>query len=356
MTASLSFSFDSFEVPDALAAHAPPEADGRRRDEVRMLVGYRTPCRFEHRRFADLAEVLQPGDLLVVNTSATLPAALDGVDPATGGAVVVHLSTHLGGEHWTVEPRAGDGRLPKAPGRGHEGRASGRVIELAEGGRLELVAPYRGSWRLWVARLRLPRPALAFLTAYGRPIRYDYVDRRWPLDAYQSVYALHPGSAEMPSAGRPFTAELVTRLVASGVEIAPILLHCGVASLEGGEPPYPERLRVTPETARRVNAAKAAGGRVVAVGTTAVRALESAFDPRRGEVVADEGWTELVLTPERGALVVDGLLTGWHEPGSSHLALLQAVAGAELVDACYRGALQGGYRWHEFGDSNLLLP
>lgn len=194
-----------------------------------------------------------------------------------------------------------------------------------------------------------------YLRAYGRPIRYGYVTRDWPLPAYQTVFATEPGSAEMPSAGRPFTTELVTRLVTAGVVVAPVTLHTGVASLERPEPPYPEWFAVPPVTARLVNQARRAGSRVIAVGTTAVRALETAAGPDRS-VRPASGWTDLVVTPDRGVWVVDGLLTGFHEPQTSHLQLLVAVAGAQLVARCYAEAVAGDYRWHEFGDLNLLLP
>ena len=139
----------------------------------------------------------------------------------------------------------------------------------------------------------------AYLADHGHPIRYGYVPREWPLDAYQTVFATEPGSAEMPSAGRPFTPELITRLVAAGVQIAPIVLHTGVSSLERHEAPYPERYAVPETTARLVNATRWWGGRVIAVGTTVVRALETVAD-EAGAIAAGEGWTRLVVTPERG--------------------------------------------------------
>jgi S-adenosylmethionine:tRNA ribosyltransferase-isomerase len=159
----------------------------------------------------------------------------------------------------------------------------------------------------------------------------------------------------MPSAGRAFTPELVTELVASGVVIAPIVLHTGVSSLEEGEPPYPEAFRVPAATAGLVNAVRTWGGRVVAVGTTVVRALESAAD-ESGCVAPRQGWTDLIVTPERGVRAVDGLLTGWHARASSHLQLLEAVAGRTLLEASYRSALRERYLWHEFGDLHLVLP
>jgi S-adenosylmethionine:tRNA ribosyltransferase-isomerase len=343
-----------FELPPGLEASAPPEARGLRRDDVRLLVTWRSTGAVDHRRFRDLPDVLAPGDLLVVNTSRTLPAAVDGRH-ADGSPVVVHLSTDLGAGRWVVELRMPAGRGATVPcGCGR----AGERLDLAGGATAELLAPYLPSGprpRLWVADLRTPGPALAWLEANGRPIRYGYVPEPWPIDAYQNVYALVPGSAEMPSAGRAFTPELVTRLVAGGVAVAPIVLHTGVASLEAGEAPYPEPYTVPPATARLVNATRDGGGRVVAVGTTVVRALETVAGPD-GTVVPGEGWTDVVVTPERGVRAVDGLLTGLHEPRASHLAMLEAVAGRPVLERAYAEALAGGYLWHEFGDLHLILP
>ena len=207
-----------------------------------------------------------------------------------------------------------------------------------------------------------PHPAVdlvATMAAAGRPIRYPYVPCDWPLDSYQSVFATEPGSAEMPSAARPFTTRIVTRLVSNGVAIAPITLHTGVSSLEAGERPYTERYRVPAATAAAVNATHQGGGRVIAIGTTVVRALETVTD-RAGTVHPGEGWTDLVVAPTpdlgRGVRAVDGLLTGWHEPAATHLAMLEAIAGQELLVAAYESAFAAGYRWHEFGDSHLIVP
>ncbi|MGY2062996.1 S-adenosylmethionine:tRNA ribosyltransferase-isomerase, partial [Nocardia gipuzkoensis] len=182
----------------------------------------------------------------------------------------------------------------------------------------------------------------------------SYVRQRWSPDYYRTVFGREPGSAEMPSAGRPFTHSLVTDLVAAGITVAPITLHTGVSSPETGEPPGPERYAVAAVTAELVDATHARGGRVIAVGTTVTRALESAADPS-GRVRPSAGWTDLVLHGDRPARTVDALITGWHEPGASHLHLLEAVAGAERVHAAYRAALETGYLWHEFGDTALLF-
>jgi S-adenosylmethionine:tRNA ribosyltransferase-isomerase len=330
-----------FTLPAELEAHEPPEARGLPRDGVRLLVGWRGTGTMEHHRMADLPSLLRPGDVLVVNTSATLPAAVPTVD---GTGLVVHFSTERPDGTWLVELRRGAGGKATLP---YPGGANGVHYRLRGGGTVRLRSSY-STGRLWVADVE-PGDVLDYLHRFGRPIRYGYVNRSWPLPYYQTVFATEPGSAEMPSAGRPFSPELVTRLVAAGVLVVPIVLHTGVASAEAHERPYPERFEVPPTTARVVADAKRAGGRVIAVGTTSVRALESAADGQRG-------WTDLVITPERGVRVVDGLLTGLHEPRASHLDMLAALAGRDLLQRCYEEALAHAYLWHEFGDLNLLLP
>jgi S-adenosylmethionine:tRNA ribosyltransferase-isomerase len=354
-----------FDLPADLSATEPPEASGRRRDAVRLLASWRHSGEVTHHRFADLPDLLAPGDVVVVNTSGTLAAAVP-AERAGGSQLEVHVSTRLpgapaappGAEPWVVElrtPLAGGASAP------HRSATAGEVLALPGGATAEVVSAWPPSWpaaagsRLWLAVLRTPAPVPAWLERHGRPIRYRYVDRDWPLDVYQTVFATEPGSVEMPSAARPFTPEVVTRLVARGVDVAPLLLHCGVASLEEGERPYAEQYRVPAHTARRIEVARANGGRVIAIGTTVVRALETVVD-EGGSVHPGAGWTELVVTPERGVRAVDGLVTGWHEPAASHLLLLEAVAGRPLLEASYTAALAEGYRWHEFGDSHLILP
>ena len=332
-----------FALPLALEAHEPPEARGSTRDGVRLLVGERSGGTVRHHRFTELPTLLRAGDVLVVNTSATLPAAV----PVADGPLTVHFSTENDDGSWLVElrRRAGKATAPYPDG------SAGRRYPLAGGGAVTLREPYSAG-RLWRADIDTAGAASVhdLLYADGRPIRYGYVRRRWPLSAYQTVFGLHPGSAEMPSAGRPFTHALVTRLVAAGVLVVPVLLHTGVASPEAHERPYPERFSVPPSTARIVARARTDGGRVIAVGTTVVRALESAADGPA------QGWTNLVVTPQRGVRVVDGLLTGLHEPRASHLDMLAAIAGTPLLERSYAAALEAGYLWHEFGDVHLLLP
>ena len=338
-------------------ADRPAEARGASRDDVRLLVA--RPGGLTHRRFADLAEELDPGDLVVVNNSATVAGQLDVVD-AGGRPRVAHLATPLSDGTWVVELRTAPD-ADRAVLDAEPGLVLTAVPEHDAPVRLELLAPYphegssptgHGSrlWRAWPSG-----PLERQVLRHGRPIAYGYLDRRYPLDAYQSVFSRVPGSAEMPSAGRPFTASLLAALVARGVVVAPITLHTGVSSQEAGEAPQPERFEVTGATARQVDLTRAAGGRVVAVGTTVTRALESAVDGT-GRVVARSGWTERVVTPRQRPEVVTGLVTGWHDPQASHLLLVEAVAGAELAQRAYDEAVRAGYWWHEFGDAGLFLP
>jgi S-adenosylmethionine:tRNA ribosyltransferase-isomerase len=350
----------SFRIPDGGEAGTPVElerADGRigsdARADVRLMVAHRRDRHLSHERFTDLPSALEPGDVLVVNNSAVVPAALDarGFD---GTAIRLHLSTEQPGGFWVVEPRR-----PAGAGTERFAGIPPTHLVLAGGGRAELLAPYptgipRAEARLWLARLDLPRPTLEHVSSHGQPIRYAHTRGAWPIEAYQSVFSRVPGSVEMPSAARPFTHALVTDLVVRGVVVAPVTLHTGVSSQEAGEPPYAERFAVPAATASLVTAARREGRRVIAVGTTVVRALETTAD-ERGRSHPGSGWTELVVTPERGVRVVDGLITGWHEPESSHLAMLEAIAGGDLLAASYAAAVAEGYRWHEFGDSHLIL-
>jgi S-adenosylmethionine:tRNA ribosyltransferase-isomerase len=330
-----------------VSAVALPAPIGRPQPEqdTALLVASAAEGSLTHARFDELGRYLADGDLLVVNNSLTLaaavPARLDRV------AVELHLSTPAEEGGWLVELRTCDLLPLAAP-------PAGARIELPGGAHATLLAPYRGSVRLSVAELHLGEPAPGYLARHGRPIRYRHADRERPIADYQTIFAAVPGSAEMPSAARPFTADLVADLVARGVMVAPVTLHAGVSSLEAGEEPYPERFRVPWTTARLVNAVHAWRGRVIAVGTTVVRALETVAYPG-GVVRPGAGFTDLIVTPERGLRAVDGLLTGWHEPESSHLRLLEAVAGRELLERSYRVARGHGYRWHEFGDSHLIL-
>jgi S-adenosylmethionine:tRNA ribosyltransferase-isomerase len=369
-----------FRDTDDLTAAAPPEARGLPRDAVRLLVAADTdegPV-VSHTTFDRIGEHLRPGDLVLVNNSATVAAEVDAWLEHRG-PVVVHVATELDDCTWVVElrtspdasravldahagdevtlwgtSRAGrrDARTSHRPGRRPEPEV-----------RLRLVSAYpepgssptgRGN-RLWRATARGSCDLAPHLEQHGRPIAYGYLDRRYPLAAYQTVFGTVPGSAEMASAGRPFTTDLVTALVAGGVLVAPVTLHTGVSSQEAGEAPQPERFAVSAPTASLVNHVRDRGGRVVAVGTTVTRAIESATDVA-GVVHPSAGWTDVVISPDRPARVVDGLVTGWHNPDASHLLLVESVAGPALTQRAYDAAVAERYAWHEFGDAGLFLP
>jgi S-adenosylmethionine:tRNA ribosyltransferase-isomerase len=351
-----------FILPAELEADAPPEARGLARDEVRLMVSQQSTDQITHTQFRQIGQFLNAGDLLVINTSGTMNAALH-TTRSDGTVLEIHLSTHLPADLWTVELRSYHEHTTKP----FYGAQAGEVLQLEGGGQVTLHRPYlinnaadplASRSRLWLATLQLPtteRTLQAYLTRYGFPIRYGYVKEQWPLEYYQTVYATEVGSAEMPSAGRAFTSNLITQLVAQGVQVAPLLLHTGVASLENHEPPYEEWYRVSSETARLVNQTKAAGKRVIAVGTTVIRALETVTDAS-GTVHPGEGWTRVIVTPQRGIRSVHALLTGLHEPRASHLLMLEALAPREHLKKAYQEALAQGYLWHEFGDLHLLLP
>ena len=334
-----------FARPKPLEATVPPEARGLARDEVRLLVTSGRSS--QHRTFRDLPGLLSPGDLLVVNESATLAASLPVRGPA--GEFLLNMCTHYGDGIWLAEPRwavGAPGPVPLSPG-----------VPLDSGSvRFFPIGQFPGIDRLWF--FRSEGDVTAAMDGFGRPIRYGYVANSFPLDAYQTVFSRVPGSAEMPSAGRPFTRRGLRELRVRGVGVAPVVLHAGVSSLEGEPdssempPLYPEPFEITKATADRVNATHQAGHRVIAVGTTVVRALETAWDGCA--VVPRHGFTRLTVGPGHPVRSVDGLITGLHDPRTSHLALLFAFAGADRVRAAYRDAVEQGYLWHEFGDSHLI--
>jgi S-adenosylmethionine:tRNA ribosyltransferase-isomerase len=328
-----------FELPASLEAREPPEARGLARDQVRLMVSHLDDDSVSHHRFFELPDLLRAGDLLIANDSATVAAALTAYR-TDSTEIALHVSTHLPGDLWVVEPR--NARV-----------CAGEVLHLKDDASATLLLPYQDSQRLWIAHF--DRDVLQLMARHGRPITYSYVHGRWPLQMYQTVYAGPPGSAEMPSAGRAFTPDVLAELAHRGIGFVTLTLHTGVASLELHERPYAEEYWVPELTARAVRAARADGRRVIAVGTTVVRALESAFDVGSGDVVATHAWTDLVITPERGVRVVDSLLTGLHEPKATHLAMLEAIAGRRHLETTYAAALKAGYLWHEFGDLHLIL-
>jgi S-adenosylmethionine:tRNA ribosyltransferase-isomerase len=332
--------------PPELQATAPAEARGQRRDDARLLV---STCKgHTHAHFRDLAQFFSPGDLLVVNESATVAASL----PARSslGNFIVNLATEYGGGLWLAEPRWSSSQPGPLP------LSAGDAVEIA-GIPARLVTPYPGLPRLWY--VHADGNLKTVMARVGKAIRYGYVTEEYPLSDYQTVFARVPGSAEMPSAAYPFTQRVVDDLQARGVEIARLVLHTGVSSLEVEEevveehPLYPEPFSVPAATADAVNRARSEGRRVIAVGTTVVRALETAFDGQYMQAM--QGFTRVYIHPRRGVRAVDGLITGLHDPVTSHLAMLYSVASQRLIREAYAEAVREGYLWHEFGDSHLIL-
>lgn len=338
----------SFDLPPAQVASAPPEVRGSGRDDVRLMVFSALSGSLIHTGFRRIGDHLREGDALVINVSATMAYALAALTPDET-AVRVHLSVPQPDGLWSVEVRTPRG-VGSAPGPS----LSPQTLHLEGGGSIHLLAQDLRTPRLWRASLELPLDLSPYLQRHGQPIRYGEGGEPWPLRDYQTVYATEPGSAEMPSAGRPFTHEILVELAAAGATLVPVVLHSGVSSFETGELPGAERFRVSPSAAAVVNALREQGGRVIAVGTTVLRALESAGN-EDGSLRAAEGYTDLVVSSDRGVRTIDGLLTGWHEPGASHLSIIESVAGGDGARRMYEAALGTGYLWHEFGDSSLIL-
>ncbi len=346
----------NFQLPNHLKCAKPTELRGIARDEVKLMVSWQHNNHIKHNIFRNIGNYLKAGDTLVVNTSGTLKAALP-IQLPNGNTGRVHLSTKLQKNQWVVEIR----EIRDNATHRHKKAYAGQSFQLPEDGEFRLLRPFYKNndhfahLNLWVAQFDLNTAVPAFLKKYGTPIRYDKVDQQYPIEYYQTIFAQHPGSAEMPSAGRAFTPQLVKQLIAKGIQFAPVLLHTGVSSLEEGEKPYPEYYEVSPLSADLINAAKTRGGRIIAVGTTAIRTLESIVD-EAGKVQAGSGWTDLYLTPDYQMKVVDGLLTGFHEPKASHLSILESVSSLSHLEYSYPAALKEGYQWHEFGDLHLILP
>src|SRR6266542_5586722 len=343
----------SFTLPPELAAEEPPERRGIARDEVRLMVIDRASGHIEHTRFDHFGEFLRAGDLLVFNSSRTLPASLSGC-VEQGPCIEIRLAEHLPDDSWLalLLCQRGD---PFSCGLRPE-----MQVDLGQGLTATVHERDEQIPRLW--KLSFSKRGSELINAFyrvGRPVRYEYVSAPWGLDYYQTVYAREPGSAEMPSAGRAFTWKLLFELRRGGIEMAYIILHTSLSSylddeLDAQHLASEEEYFVSSSAAEKINRSHERGGRVIAVGTTVVRTLESAADAT-GIIQPGHRYTRLRITARHVLKAVDGLLTGLHEPEASHLDLLTAFLPAETIRSAYEEAVERNYLWHEFGDLNLIL-
>lgn len=343
----------TFTLPQELAAKEPAERRGIGRDGVRLIVIDRTQNnKVTHTKFDRLNDFLLPGDLLVFNSSRTLPASLKGCE-ANGTCLEVRLAHKLPDNSWLALLLCQQGE-PFSCGLRNQ-------MELNFGLGLTAKVEKRDSHihRLWQIRFNHQDTELIdLLYRLGQPVRYSYVSAPWDLDYYQTVYAVEPGSAEMPSAGRAFTWKLLFDLKRKGIETTNIVLHTGLSSymddeLDARHPASEEEYFISDVAAEKINRARNRDRRIIAVGTTVVRALESAVD--RGKVTARHGYTRLHINAHHQLKAVDGLLTGMHEPEASHLDLLTAFLPARQIKDAYTQAVAQQYLWHEFGDLNLIV-
>ncbi|HEY3130410.1 MAG TPA: S-adenosylmethionine:tRNA ribosyltransferase-isomerase [Acidobacteriota bacterium] len=344
----------SFTLPPELSAKEPPERRGIARDQVRLMVIERATGCLEHTSFDRLGEFLRAGDLLVFNSSRTLPAALNGCAVQGGPCMEVRLAEHLPDDSWLALLLCEDGDPFSC------GLRPGMQINFGQGLTATVHERDQRIPRLWkLSFSQYGTELMNTLYRLGRPIRYEYASAPWGLDYYQTVYAREPGSAEMPSAGRAFTWKLLFDLQRRGVEVAYIVLHTGLSSymddeLDAQHPSSEEEYYVSQTAAEKINCAHERGSRVIAVGTTVVRALES-IAAETGRVHEAHGYTRLRITAHHALKAVDGLLTGLHEPEACHLDLLTAFLPARKIQEAYTEAVRRKYLWHEFGDLNLIL-
>ena len=344
----------TFVLPEELSAKEPPERRGISRDQVRLLVIDRATGRIEHSRFDKINKYLRGGDLLVFNSSRTLPASLSGCGAGHGPCMEARLAERLPDGSWLALLLCEQGDPFGC------GLRAGMQIEFAEKLAATVLERDTNIPRLWRLRFSISGTELVDLIyRLGKPIRYEYVSAPWDLDYYQTVYATEPGSAEMPSAGRAFTWKLLLELKRRGIDTAYVVLHTGLSSYMDDEldrlhPASEEEYFVNRLTAEKIRRSRQRGGRVIAVGTTVVRALESVTN-ENGSVTEAHGYTRLKIDHHHRLRAVNGLLTGLHEPEASHLDLLSAFLPTQKIQAAYEEAVVQRYLWHEFGDLNLIL-
>jgi len=336
-----------YALPPERIAQEPAE----RRDQSRMMVVDRAAGSFREGRFAEIAELLRPGDCLVLNDTRVIPARLVGRRRPSGGKAELLLIRPLGEWDWEVLAKPGKKLRPGAQVTFGEGRLEASIVGESEGGLRRARFRGEGRWEELLEELG------------GTPLP-PYIKRPEPRredrERYQTVYARRDGAVAAPTAGLHFTAEVLARLAAGGVRTATITLHVGWGTFQPVEAErvedhiaHEEFYEVSPEAADTINGTRKGGGRIVAVGTTSVRTLETCA--RGGRVEPGSGWTRCFIYPGHHFRAVDVLLTNFHLPRSSLLMLVAAFAGRELILEAYRAAIERGYRFYSYGDCMLIL-
>lgn len=335
-----------FYLPSELNASHPPERRGIRRDHVRMMVLDKKTGFVSHDNFFRLADYLNPGDLIVMNNSRTVPAILNASlyrhTKRIHKQVEIRLARRRNEETWDALIVTDDVQLGDILQFSSD--LSAVVMDIKKDSPLKTISFSKKGTELFNC-----------IYAIGEPVRYEYIHNKWGLDYYQTVFASHPGSVEMPSAGRAFSWELLFHLQRKGIELDFIQLHTGLSyllddELETSPTDNYEEYHLSENTIEKIRKTKASGGRVIAVGTTVVRALESA-----GITGALNGVTNLYINQNFRLKMIDGIITGLHEPKASHLDMLTAFVPQHLLWNAYEEAIAQRYLWHEFGDMNLIL-
>jgi S-adenosylmethionine:tRNA ribosyltransferase-isomerase len=350
----LNLSDFGYDLPPDRIAQAP----ARPRDASRLMVLYRRTGEIAHQRFHELPDLLAPGDFLVVNDTRVIPAAFT-ARRAGGARIEGCFLRVLEGGLWEVL-LAGRGRI--RPGE------TLALVDAAGDARAEVELVARGERGVWQMRPPAGVQPVALLASVGRPPLPPYIRRRGDADPliaadredYQTVYACRDGAVAAPTAGLHFTPQVLERLQARGIERATVTLHVGLGTFQpiraerlADHRMHEEYVEIAADSAERINLARAAGRRIVAVGTTTVRALESAAG--QGGVRPMAGWTDLFVRPPYEFKVVDALLTNFHLPRSTLLVLVSAFAGRERVLAAYAEAVRAGYRFYSYGDAMLIV-
>ena len=333
-----------YDLPEELIAqvHTP------KRDESRLMVVHRDDSSLTHCGFGQMIDYLSAGDVLVINDTKVIPARLFAQKEGTGAQLEVLLLRQLSERKWETLVRPGRRAKQGSKLIFAEGVLEGKVEALQDGGIKEIVFQYTGDFN-------------EILTQIGQVPLPPYIKTKGDLTRYQTVYAREPGSVAAPTAGLHFTPELLQRIDEKGVTIVPVLLHVGLGTfrpvtVEQVEDHlmHQEYYSITKEAADAIHRAKANGGKVVAVGTTSIRCLESAAD-ETGDVKAGSGWTNIFIYPGYCFKVIDAIVTNFHLPCSTLLMLVSAFAGKEKILNAYKVAVQEKYRFFSFGDAMLIV-